>query len=163
MITQLSIVVISMVCNKMLAVYGANSEYGANDPLAVIGICMKVFTIVLSIATGIIIGAQPILGYNIGAGQFDRVRETFRKCLTTTIIVGLIATFVFEVCRRIYLATINTCSNNVATVSGPTPPTLGVIAVKSFRSRTTSSTSPTKNPPSLAVPASTTTAPVFTI
>lgn len=95
-ITQLSIVIISMVCNKMLAIYGANSVYGANDPLAIIGICMKVFTIVLSIAMGIIIGAQPILGFNIGAGQTDRVRETFRKCMTATVVVGLIATLIFE-------------------------------------------------------------------
>lgn len=38
LITQLSIVIISMVCNKMLAIYGASSEYGASDPLAIIGI-----------------------------------------------------------------------------------------------------------------------------
>lgn len=98
LITQLSIVVISMVCNKMLAIYGANSEYGANDPLAIIGICMKVFTIVLSIAMGIIIGAQPILGFNIGAGNTARVRETFRKCMIATVIVGLVATIIFEFC-----------------------------------------------------------------
>ncbi len=97
LITQLSIVIISMVCNQMLATFGAKSIYGANDPLAIIGICMKVFTIILSIAMGIIIGAQPILGYNVGAGNYDRVRETFRKCLIATIIVGLIATFAFEV------------------------------------------------------------------
>lgn len=112
LITQLSIVVISMVCNKMLAVYGANSEYGANDPLAIIGICMKVFTIVLSIAMGIIIGAQPILGYNIGAGQFSRVRETFRKCLTATIVVGLIATVIFEVCPQPIIAIFGSNSQN---------------------------------------------------
>lgn len=101
LITQLSIVIISMVCNKMLATYGARSVYGANDPLAIIGICMKVFTIVLSIAMGIIIGAQPILGFNIGAGKFDRVRETFRKCITATIVVGLVATVIFELCPQI--------------------------------------------------------------
>ncbi len=103
LITQLSIVIISMVCNKMLATYGARSVYGANDPLAIIGICMKVFTIVLSIAMGIIIGAQPILGFNIGAGKFDRVRETFRKCITATIIVGLVATVIFELCPQVII------------------------------------------------------------
>lgn len=97
LVTQLSIVIISMVCNKMLATFGAKSVYGANDPLAIIGICMKVFTIILSIALGIIIGAQPILGFNIGAGQHDRVRETFRKCIFATVIVGLIATLIFEI------------------------------------------------------------------
>lgn len=112
LITQLSIVVISMVCNKMLAVYGANSEYGASDPLAIIGICMKVFTIVLSIAMGIIIGAQPILGYNIGAGKLDRVREGFRKCILATIVVGIIATIIFEFCPQIIIAAFGTNSDN---------------------------------------------------
>lgn len=111
-ITQLSIVIISMVCNKMLAIFGANSVYGANDPLAIIGICMKVFTIVLSIAMGIIIGAQPILGYNIGAGQYDRVRETFRKCLVATIIIGAIATIIFEVCPEAIIAIFGSNSEN---------------------------------------------------
>ena len=112
LITQLSIVIISMVCNKMLAVYGAQSEYGANDPLAIIGICMKVFTIVLSIAMGIIIGAQPILGYNIGAGQNDRVRETFRRCITATVIVGIIATVIFEVCPELIINIFGSNSEN---------------------------------------------------
>lgn len=111
-ITQLSIVIISMVCNKMLAIFGAQSEYGANDPLAIIGICMKVFTIVLSIAMGIIIGAQPILGFNIGAGQNDRVRETFRKCITATIIVGIVATIIFEVCPEIIINIFGSNSEN---------------------------------------------------
>lgn len=112
LITQLSIVVISMVCNKMLATYGARSVYGANDPLAIIGICMKVFTIVLSIAMGIIIGAQPILGFNIGAGQFDRVRETFRKCISATIVVGLVATVIFELCPQIIINAFGSNSEN---------------------------------------------------
>jgi len=112
LITQLSIVVISMVCNKMLAIYGANSEYGANDPLAIIGICMKVFTIVLSVAMGIIIGAQPILGFNIGAGNTDRVRETFRKCITATIAVGLIATLIFELCPEPIIQVFGSNSEN---------------------------------------------------
>ncbi len=112
LITQLSIVVISMACNNMLAQFGAKSEYGANDPLAIIGICMKVFTIVLSIAMGIIIGAQPILGYNIGAGLHDRVRETFRKCIMATVIVGLVATLIFELCPELIINIFGSNSDN---------------------------------------------------
>lgn len=125
LITQLSIVIISMVCNKMLAIYGANSVYGANDPLAIIGICMKVFTIVLSIAMGIIIGAQPILGFNIGAGNFGRVRETFRKCITATIIVGLVAMIIFEVCPQIIINIFGSNSEN--------PELYMQFAIKTFR------------------------------
>lgn len=112
LITQLSIVVISMVCNQMLATYGARSVYGANDPLAIIGICMKVFTIVLSVAIGIILGAQPILGFNVGAGNFDRVRATFRKCLLATISVGLVATVIFELCPQIIINAFGSNSEN---------------------------------------------------
>ena len=102
-ITQMSIVIISLVCNIMLAKFGAMSKYGADIPIAVIGIAMKVFTIVINIVVGIVLGAQPILGYNYGARKFDRVKETFKNVIISTIIVGLIATFFFEVCPQVII------------------------------------------------------------
>ena len=102
-ITQMSIVIISLVCNIALAKYGAVSKYGADIPIAVIGICMKVFTIVINIAVGIILGAQPILGYNYGAKQYDRVKETFKLVITSTIIVGLISMAIFELCPEVVI------------------------------------------------------------
>lgn len=60
-ITQISIVVISLVCNIMLAKYGAMSKYGIDIPSAVIGICMKVFTIVINIVVGIVLGLNQYL------------------------------------------------------------------------------------------------------
>ena len=96
-ITQMSIVIISLVCNIELAKYGAESIYGSDIPIAVIGICMKVFTIVINIVVGIILGAQPILGYNFGAKKYDRVKQTFKIVMILTCVVGIIATFVFEV------------------------------------------------------------------
>lgn len=95
-ITQMSIVIISLVCNITLAKYGAMSRYGADIPIATIGICMKVFTIVINIAIGIILGAQPILGYNYGAKNYDRVKETFKLVMISTITVGLISMAIFE-------------------------------------------------------------------
>lgn len=96
-ITQMSIVIISLVCNIMLFKYGSESKYGADIPIAVIGITMKVFTIVINIVVGIILGAQPILGYNYGAKKYGRVKETFKLAITYTIIIGLIATSLFEI------------------------------------------------------------------
>ena len=110
-ITQMSIVVISLVCNIMLAKYGAISKYGADIPIAVIGIAMKVFTIVINIVVGIILGAQPILGFNYGAKKFDRVRETFKIVLTSTIIIGVIATLIFELCPQIIIRMFGTESD----------------------------------------------------
>lgn len=102
-ITQMSIVIISLVCNIMLAKYGAVSKYGADIPIAVIGICMKVFTIVINIAVGIILGAQPILGYNYGAKDYKRVKETFKLAVIATVVVGVISMFIFELCPEIII------------------------------------------------------------
>lgn len=102
-ITQMSIVIISLVCNMSLATYGAQSKYGSDIPIAVMGICMKVFTIVINIVVGVILGAQPILGYNYGAKKYDRVKETFKNVLITTIIVGIIATLIFQLCPEVII------------------------------------------------------------
>ena len=55
-ITQMAIVVISLVCNLMLVKYGASSKYGPDIPIASLGITMKVFSIVINIVVGIIVG-----------------------------------------------------------------------------------------------------------
>ncbi len=110
-ITQMSIVVISLVCNIMLAKYGALSKYGADIPIATIGICMKVFSIVINIVVGIVLGAQPILGYNYGAKKYNRVKETFKLVIIATIIVGILSTIVFELCPEIIIKMFGTSDN----------------------------------------------------
>ncbi len=95
-ITQLTIVVISLVCNIMLAKYGSMSHYGADIPIAVIGIESKVFTVVINIVVGIVLGCQPIIGYNIGAKNIERVKKLYKSILICTLIVGIIATILFE-------------------------------------------------------------------
>lgn len=96
-VTQISIVTVSLVSNMMLAHYGALSKYGADIPISVFSIQTKVYTIVLNIVTGIALGGQPIFGYNYGAKRMDRVKETYRIVLRATIIVGVIATVIFQI------------------------------------------------------------------
>ena len=95
LLTQLSIVVIMGVMNTTLIRYGALSKFGADIPMTVMGIVMKVFQIVISFVVGIAVGAQPILGYNYGAGKFDRVRQVFRVMITAELIIGVVATVCF--------------------------------------------------------------------
>lgn len=95
-LTQISIVIISVSSMNMLAKYGATSKYGANDPQAIIGIVMKVFTIVINISVGIAAGSQPIIGYNFGARRIDRVKQVYRNIVIANIIIGVIATILFE-------------------------------------------------------------------
>lgn len=102
-ITQLAIVVISLVTNMTLVKYGSTSKYGPDIPIAALGITMKVFSIVLNIAIGIIVGGQPVLGYNYGAKKYDRVKETYKTIIRITIIIGIIATLIFQLCPQIII------------------------------------------------------------
>lgn len=91
-LTQLSIVVVTVVNNVLLVCYGTISDI----PLAAFVVIMKLFQIVINIAIGIAAGAQPIAGYNYGSGAYERVRILFLTMLRWTILAGLAATAVFE-------------------------------------------------------------------
>ena len=95
-ITQISIVAVTLVCNMTLARYGAVSKYGPDIPISVFSIQTKVYTIVLNIVTGIVLGGQPIFGFNYGAKRMDRVREAYKIVLRTTLITGITATIIFQ-------------------------------------------------------------------
>lgn len=96
LLTQLSIVIIMGVMNTTLVKYGALSKYGADIPMTVVGIVMKVFQIVIAFVVGIAAGCQPIVGYNYGAGNYARVKQIYKTMLLSEVIIGLIATLAFE-------------------------------------------------------------------
>lgn len=95
-ITQIAIVVIIGVANNCIVRTGPQSVYGADIPLSVVGIVMKVFAIVLAFSVGIAVGGQPIAGYNYGAGNLSRVRQTYRLVVLCNLVVGAAATLLFE-------------------------------------------------------------------
>lgn len=102
-VTQISIVVMSLVCNITLAHYGALSQYGQDVPISVFSIQTKVYTVVCNIVVGIVLGGQPIFGYNYGAEKWDRVRKTYRMVLISSITVGLASTLIFMFCPDIII------------------------------------------------------------
>lgn len=95
-LTQISIVIISVVSMNTLAKYGKDSKYGINDPQAIVGVVMKIFSIVVNIAVGIAAGAQPVIGYNYGAKLYKRVKKGYFIIIVSTAIIGIIATFIFQ-------------------------------------------------------------------
>ena len=95
-VTQISIVVLSLVSNMTLAHYGALSVYGPDIPISVFSIQTKVYTVVCNIVVGIVLGGQPIFGYNYGARKMERVREAYRLVLRATVVVGVVAMLIFE-------------------------------------------------------------------
>ncbi|MDE7185941.1 MAG: MATE family efflux transporter, partial [Lachnospiraceae bacterium] len=103
LLTQLSIVIITVINNILLVRYGASSVYGADIPLAAFVVIMKLFQIVLNIAIGIAAGAQPIVGYNYGAGKYGRVRELLKLIIGWTVVVCLICTVLFEGIPQVFI------------------------------------------------------------
>lgn len=95
-ITQMSFVCVMTVENNLLGKYGAESEYGAEIPITVLGIVMKINQILNSIIVGIAVGSQPILGYNCGAKKFDRVKKTLKIVLGASIVISTIAFILFQ-------------------------------------------------------------------
>lgn len=102
LITQLSIVIIIAVSNNLINAIN-DPIYGTDIPLAVIGITMKVFGIIIGICIGIALGGQPIIGYNYGAGQNQRVLETYKKILIMCFSIGLIATIIFQIAPNLII------------------------------------------------------------
>ena len=100
-LSQLSLVAAMAAINNMVRKYGAMDEiFGqaeyAQIPMAVVGIVMKFFQIVISIVVGMAAGCIPIVGFNMGAGLKDRVKKLFTKLLIAEAIVGAVALIIVE-------------------------------------------------------------------
>lgn len=100
-LSQISLVAAMAAINNMIRKYGALDEiFGqekyAQIPMAVVGIVMKFFQIVISIVVGMAAGCIPIVGFNMGAGLKDRVKKLFTKLLFAEGIVGAAALIIVE-------------------------------------------------------------------
>ncbi|MBP2653245.1 MAG: efflux family protein [Firmicutes bacterium] len=72
--------------------------YGGTVAIAAYGVINRVFMLMLMPVLGIMQGAQPIIGYNYGARQFDRVITTLKiaaVAATATSVCGFIVVEVF--------------------------------------------------------------------
>ena len=95
-INQMSIVLVLAAENNLLVKYGSISKFGADIPITVLGIVMKISQILNSIIIGIAVGAQPIFGYNYGAKNYDRVKSTLKYVLGISTIISAIAFVLFQ-------------------------------------------------------------------
>lgn len=97
---QLAVTVMQIVMNNILGHYGELSQYGRDIPLACVGIITKVSSIFNSIIYGISQSTQPIIGYNYGAENYHRVRDTFKKAAVIVTCISLIAFLCFQIFPR---------------------------------------------------------------
>lgn len=96
-ITQMAISIVQITMNNSIRYFGALSIYGSDIPLSAIGIVMKVNMIVISIILGIGIGSQPIWGYNYGAQNYERVKQTYKLSVFSATAVSFIGFIIFQV------------------------------------------------------------------
>ncbi|MDD5919377.1 MAG: MATE family efflux transporter [bacterium] len=128
-LAQISLVAAMAAIQNMVVKYGAQdavfgqSQY-AQIPMAVLGIVMKVFQIVISIVIGMAAGCIPIVGYNMGAGRKDRAKKLFTRLLAAEALVGAVALFIVEVFPRQLIAIFGAANESVYYTE---------FAVKSFR------------------------------
>lgn len=97
---QLAITLVQIVMNNTLGYYGELSQYGRDIPLACVGIISKVSSVFNAVIFGISQSTQPILGYNYGAGNTSRVKETFKRAAIIVTGISCVAFLCFQLFPR---------------------------------------------------------------
>ncbi len=100
-LSQISLVAAMAAINNMIRKYSALDAVFSQDayaqiPMAVVGIVMKFFQIVISIVVGMAAGCIPVVGFNMGAGLRQRVKSLFGMLLTAEAAVGAAALLIVE-------------------------------------------------------------------
>ncbi len=100
-LSQISVVAAMAAIQNMTMKYGAmdpifGQEEFAQIPMAVLGIVMKFFQIIIAVAVGLSAGCIPLVGYNVGAGLHGRVKKLFMMLLKAELAVGSIALLIVE-------------------------------------------------------------------
>jgi putative MATE family efflux protein len=117
-LSQISLVAAMAAINNMIRQYGAldpifGQEQYAQIPMAVVGIVMKFFQIVISIVVGMSAGCIPIVGFNMGAGLKKRVRDLFTKLLTYEALLGAVSFVIVELFPRQLIAVFGAANESV--------------------------------------------------
>lgn len=103
-ITQMAIVIVITTENTLYNLYAVDSKFGADIPITVHGIVMKINMILTSIIIGIAAGSQPIIGYNYGAKNYDRVKKTLKIVLGISTIVSTVSFILFQTIPEILIS-----------------------------------------------------------
>lgn len=99
-INQTIMMLVNIVMNNTLTHYGALSIYGSDIPLAVSGVIAKLNSILSAFSVGLAQGCQPILGFNMGAKNYARVKETYKKALAGALTISILAFALFQLFPR---------------------------------------------------------------
>lgn len=97
---QVAMMIVQIVMNKSFKYYGSLSVYGEAIPIACAGIISKVNAIYMAFIIGISQGVQPIVSFNYGSGQYDRVKKAYRLACTYGLVLSVVAFGLFQFAPR---------------------------------------------------------------
>ena len=82
LIKNFSVSLVVIITNNLL------KQIGGDSALGVFAIVNRLYSALNMPQTGIVQGMQPLVGYNFGQKQFERVRTTVRLSLSATVVYG---------------------------------------------------------------------------
>ena len=88
----------AVACLVVVVVNLGLKEYGGDMAIGAFGIINRILTFLVMAVIGLSMGLQPILGYNYGARQYDRLKKTLKYGLITGLAItsaGFIAAELF--------------------------------------------------------------------
>ena len=92
---------VNIAFNSSLKTYGGDPAVGAMT------ICSSIMQVFYLLFQGISQGAQPIIGYNYGSGQLDRVKKAFRLMLICAFLFSTTVCLTIELLPGLFVAVFN--------------------------------------------------------
>ncbi len=89
-------VFVQILINNALRFYGASSVYGAETVLAAVGVANKVNTLSAALVQGFTNGMQPIVSYNYGRKNYERIKETAVLVLKRILLIGFLIFLLYQ-------------------------------------------------------------------
>lgn len=96
-ITQFALVIVIGVVNNTLKTLGTASQYGEDIPVSSMGIVQKISQILVSVVFGLATGILPVISYNYGSKQYDRVKKIYKNAVIVATIVMTAAWIILQV------------------------------------------------------------------
>ena len=92
---------VNIAFNSSLKAYGGDPAVGAMT------ICSSIMQVFYLLFQGLSQGGQPIVGYNYGAGNLDRVKKTFRLVFTCSLVFSTLSCLAIELFPGMFVAMFN--------------------------------------------------------
>ena len=97
---HIAMTISQIIMNNTLRTYGSLSVYGSDAIIACVGSISKFAMVFGSVNIGIGQGCQPIIGFNYGAKQYGRIKQTYRTAIAAAVIFSTAVFLTYQIFPR---------------------------------------------------------------